>query len=701
MTFKALGAAITYGAGGPEIAVTVKASTNGGQTWVNLFGGRDIDGGEQQTISNLPSGSNILLKINGRYRWFFNKRYTSNDQTGHIEVLRNGDDPPAYAPFGNQASLESFLQEILDDQGKISIGEYDAVILGELGSLNSASSDFQDAVILVQFEQKLGSCAKATDPRFKVVFDRLENTQAGDSARAVYVGSDSVRFAESQWIPLALSGVAITDTGLVEAVPGLAAERRDGDAVRVLLHGSHNVNNSKEIVDARIIFDNVTVLGVDNDTTGNNKTENPFDGILNDGAGGDEVSMTSTEVLFQTRVTVQDDAILINWEEAAPIDDSSDDDSGGDDDDGSGDGDDDEDEVDPCMALFTLENGRIVLSENANVTFKVLGSHAQHGGEGGAEVQVRLSASLDGGTTWQTLYSFRDIDGGEMETFTNVPAGSQILLKAEGRYGWVFKQDGHSGDNSGRVRILRSGDALPATTPLSNPLRLKRFLRNAIRDGKAYPGGRRVLALVETQELDDQSDFQDAAVAIYLERPACGSNSDEDEELDDDDVEEGEGEEENKLTICHYPPGNRDNAHTLQVGVSAWPAHKRHGDRVGSCEDDKDGDGVANSLDLCPNTYTPESVPREQMLFRRFALTSGGDVFRKGPRKKISQYRVTDTKGCSCEQLIDVAEGTKPYYFEQFPTLYRNMRSLFPHYTVGARNNGCPKAVLRMVKRGT
>ncbi|MCF7844462.1 MAG: hypothetical protein K9M03_01360 [Kiritimatiellales bacterium] len=708
VTFKALGAAITYGAGGPEIAVTVKASTNGGNTWVDLFGGNDIDGGEQQTISNLPSGSNILLEINGRYRWLFNKNYTSNDQSGHIEVLRNGDDPPAYAPYGNQAGLESFLRDILDDQGKINIGEYDAIILSELGTLNSSSSDFQDAVILVQFAQRPGSCAGTTDPRFKIAFDRIENTQSGDAGRAVYVGSDSILFAESQWIPLAINGVAVTDTGLVENVPGIAVERKSGNAVRVLLHGSHGVYNSKEIVDARVIFDNATVLGADNDI-GDNATENPFDGILNDGAGGDEVSIASTEVSFQTRVTAQDDAIIINWQTGAPADaDTGDDDDAGDDDDTTGgsnttDDDDentDEEEVDPCMAEFAMENGNIVLGETANVTFKVLGSHARHGGESGAEVQVRLSASLDGGNLWQTLYGFRDIDGGESEVFTNVPAGSKILLKAEGRYGWVFKQDAYSGDGNGRVKILRAGDALPSTAPLSDPIRLKSFMRNAIRNGNAYPGGRRVLALVETQDLDENSDFQDAVVAIYLERPACGSSADEDDELDDEDIEEGEGEEESKVTICHYPPGNSGNAQTLQISTSAWPAHRLRGDRVGSCEDDKDGDGVPNSMDLCPNTYMPESVPREHMLFNRYALTSNGDAFRNGPRKKIGGYSISDTKGCSCEQLIDVAEGTKSYYFEQYPTLYRNMRSLFPHYTEGARNYGCPKAVLRMVERG-
>ena len=38
-----------------------------------------------------------------------------------------------------------------------------------------------------------------------------------------------------------------------------------------------------------------------------------------------------------------------------------------------------------------------------------------------------------------------------------------------------------------------------------------------------------------------------------------------------------------KLTICHFPPGNPANAHTLRIGSSAWPAHEAHGDILGSC----------------------------------------------------------------------------------------------------------------------
>ena len=42
-----------------------------------------------------------------------------------------------------------------------------------------------------------------------------------------------------------------------------------------------------------------------------------------------------------------------------------------------------------------------------------------------------------------------------------------------------------------------------------------------------------------------------------------------------------------KTTICHFPPGNPANAHTLCVGNPAVPAHlKHHGDHVGPCQNE-------------------------------------------------------------------------------------------------------------------
>ena len=38
--------------------------------------------------------------------------------------------------------------------------------------------------------------------------------------------------------------------------------------------------------------------------------------------------------------------------------------------------------------------------------------------------------------------------------------------------------------------------------------------------------------------------------------------------------------------ICHVPPGSPENEHTIEVGHAAVPAHLRHGDRRGDCEDE-------------------------------------------------------------------------------------------------------------------
>lgn len=39
------------------------------------------------------------------------------------------------------------------------------------------------------------------------------------------------------------------------------------------------------------------------------------------------------------------------------------------------------------------------------------------------------------------------------------------------------------------------------------------------------------------------------------------------------------------VPICHVPPGNPENAHTIHVDESAVPAHLRHGDSRGPCEE--------------------------------------------------------------------------------------------------------------------
>jgi hypothetical protein len=40
-----------------------------------------------------------------------------------------------------------------------------------------------------------------------------------------------------------------------------------------------------------------------------------------------------------------------------------------------------------------------------------------------------------------------------------------------------------------------------------------------------------------------------------------------------------------KVTICHIPPGNPENRHTITIGASAVAAHvAEHGDEIGPCQ---------------------------------------------------------------------------------------------------------------------
>jgi len=47
---------------------------------------------------------------------------------------------------------------------------------------------------------------------------------------------------------------------------------------------------------------------------------------------------------------------------------------------------------------------------------------------------------------------------------------------------------------------------------------------------------------------------------------------------------------EEKVLICHIPPGNPENAHTISVSVNAVPAHLAHGDTEGPCPVDGNED---------------------------------------------------------------------------------------------------------------
>lgn len=73
---------------------------------------------------------------------------------------------------------------------------------------------------------------------------------------------------------------------------------------------------------------------------------------------------------------------------------------------------------------------------------------------------------------------------------------------------------------------------------------------------------------------------------------------------------------------------------------------------------DADQDTVCNPSDICPDTLVPEDVPTVLLGINRYALVTDDPIFDTvAPMTKVikdSNYTISRTGGCSCEQIIDV-----------------------------------------------
>jgi hypothetical protein len=81
--------------------------------------------------------------------------------------------------------------------------------------------------------------------------------------------------------------------------------------------------------------------------------------------------------------------------------------------------------------------------------------------------------------------------------------------------------------------------------------------------------------------------------------------------------QEGEVAAGGKITLCHVPPGNPANAHTITVGGPAWNGHRNHkGDYLGPCQGAGGPDGGVpppppppDGEPTPPDAGTPPSTP--------------------------------------------------------------------------------------------
>lgn len=150
---RVLGVEITYGAGGPDIPVTAGLSSNGAAPFAPLFGGLPISGGQLFDLSTVPAGSILGVEGFASYQ-DFQERRDSFSADPHAYVLRDGDMAPDFAPFAGQAPLEGFLAPYVDvGTGTMTLAPEEAIVLFEfVDNLGSAAADFQDLVVLFDFE---------------------------------------------------------------------------------------------------------------------------------------------------------------------------------------------------------------------------------------------------------------------------------------------------------------------------------------------------------------------------------------------------------------------------------------------------------------------------------------------------------------------------------------------------------------------
>lgn len=164
-----LGTAITQGAGGPPVPVSVEVSVGDGST--EPWPGDVNDGNNPRTwsVGGQDPGTEIVVDATADAGWFTRTVSSQHGNSDLVYVLRDGDEVPDVDSFGDQANAEAFLEPYLDD-GTVTLADDEAIFLFELGASDpdSAAADFQDAVVVVSLDTE-ATVTVEDDDRTEVV----------------------------------------------------------------------------------------------------------------------------------------------------------------------------------------------------------------------------------------------------------------------------------------------------------------------------------------------------------------------------------------------------------------------------------------------------------------------------------------------------------------------------------------------------
>lgn len=121
----------------------------------------------------------------------------------------------------------------------------------------------------------------------------------------------------------------------------------------------------------------------------------------------------------------------------------------------------------------------------------------------------------------------------------------------------------------------------------------------------------------------------------------------------------GNNNDRGKITICHIPPGNPANAHTITIAQAAWPAHQAHGDQQGACPGGGNGgpkvtgDPVtASGKPKAKPTWTTATGGQTKLRPKPKATVVGGGTPRPRPTGTINTVPRPRNNGCPNTQPV-------------------------------------------------
>ena len=89
---------------------------------------------------------------------------------------------------------------------------------------------------------------------------------------------------------------------------------------------------------------------------------------------------------------------------------------------------------------------------------------------------------------------------------------------------------------------------------------------------------------------------------------------------------------EGKVEICHIPPGNPENAHTITISENALETHLEHGDRVGPCDAAQAGQARGSESPVSSACICPRAGVWRVTNFEGWMQCSSFGIKRKGER---------------------------------------------------------------------